>query len=72
MRKEDKLDAYMCLKYLRNGSTANSHMSLHHLMEYAVSREKITEEEALNFEIMFDKIMAMHMQLSREIYEDDE
>ena len=71
MKKEWKMDAYMSLKMLRNARMVESHMSLEHLLTYAINKEQITSEEANQFFNLYLKLVTIERELSKDIYEDD-
>ena len=71
MKKEWKMDAYLSLKQLRNARMVDSHMSLEHLLQYAINKEAMTNEEATQFFNLYRKLVSVEDTLSKDLYEDD-
>ena len=71
MKRMCKIDAYISLKHLRNAVMADSHMSLHNLLDYAVENETLTFEEAKEFDKLFRKLITVEHDLNMDIYKEN-
>ena len=69
MKKEWKLDAYLCVKGLAN---PNIHFNLGNLYMYLLRDEILTEEEIQEFERLMRKVTSVEFKLQKELFEDDE
>lgn len=69
MKKEWKLDAYLCIKGLKN---PDIHFNLHNLYMYLSREEILTNEEIQEFERLMRKVTSVEYDLLHELFEDDE
>jgi len=68
MKKEWKLDAYLCIKGLKN---PDIHFNLHNLYMYLSREEILTNEEIQEFERLMRKVTSVEFELQKELFEDD-
>ncbi len=69
MKKEWKLDAYLCVKGLTN---PNIHFNLSNLYMYLLREEILTEKEIQEFDKLMRKVTSVEYDLLHELFEDDE
>ena len=69
MKKEWKLDAYLCIKGLKN---PDIHFNLHNLYMYLQREEILTENEIQEFEKLMRKVTSVEYDLLNELFEDDQ
>ncbi len=68
MKKEWKLDAFICITALNNPKI---HFNLHNLYMYMQRNGTMTEEEIITFDKLLSKIRSDEHQLQQELFEDD-